>query len=77
VSVHAASGLFARECQHDDHSNAVVQGGATAMQVVQTEPVLAMHRCPEVQRWDFDPKLVEVEACVTNWPPQTDVPEVA
>jgi hypothetical protein len=44
---------------------------------VQTEPVLAVHRCPEVQRWDFDPMLVEVEACVTNWPPQTYVLEVA
>jgi hypothetical protein len=77
VSVSAARGLVAREHQQDDHSDAAVQGVTMAMQVVHTEPEIAVHRCSEVQRWDFDPMLFEVEACVTQKPPQTDVPEVA
>jgi hypothetical protein len=52
------------------------------MQAVHLEPMLVVDHCSEVQRWDFDPMLVEVEACLTKRPPQAglpsrDVPEVA
>jgi hypothetical protein len=52
------------------------------MQAVHPEPMLAVDHCSEVQRWDFDPMLVVVEACLTKRPPQAgllsrDVPEVA
>lgn len=30
------------------------------------EPELVVGHCSEVQRWDFDPMLVEVEACLPS-----------
>ena len=36
------------------------------IQTVHCEPELAVDRCLGVQRWDFDPMLVEVEAGLTS-----------
>jgi hypothetical protein len=51
---------FARESQQDGHSGVAMHGGR---QAVHPEPKLVVDRCFEVQSWDFDPMLVEVEAC--------------
>ena len=40
------------------------------IQTVRREPELTVDRCLGVQRWDFDPMLVEVEACMTKRPHQ-------
>ena len=55
-------GPVAREYQQDDHSCIDMQGGKMQIQIVHQEPELAVDRCLGVQRWDFDPMLVEVEA---------------
>jgi hypothetical protein len=60
-------GPFARECQKDGHSSVAMQGGE---QAVHPELELAVDRCSEVQRWDFNPMLVEVEACRAKRSPQ-------
>ena len=40
------------------------------IQTVHQEPELAVDRCLGVQRWDFDPMLVEAEASLTKRPHQ-------
>jgi hypothetical protein len=62
---------FARECQQDGQCCIAMQGGKMPIQAVHPEPELVVDRCLEVQRWDFDPMLVEVEACLTKRLPQT------
>jgi hypothetical protein len=59
-------GSFARECQQDSHSSIAMQGGG---QAVHPELELAVDCCSELQHWDFDPMLVEVEACRAKRPP--------
>jgi hypothetical protein len=48
------------------HSSIAMQGGR---QAVHPELELAVDYCSELQHWDFDPMLVEVEACRAKRPP--------
>jgi hypothetical protein len=53
----------ARMRQQDSPASVPLQGGG---QAVHLEFALAVDRCSEVHRWDFDPMLVEVDACLAK-----------
>jgi hypothetical protein len=56
-------GPFARECRQDGLSSVAMQGGG---QAVHPELELAVDHYSKVQCWDFDPMLVEVDACLAK-----------
>jgi hypothetical protein len=63
VSVGAAKGY---ECQRGGLSCIAMQGGKMQAQAGLQVPEPAVDSCSEVQRQDFDPMLVEVEAGLTS-----------
>jgi hypothetical protein len=56
-------GPFAQECLQGDLSSTAMHGGG---QAVRPEPELAVVRCLEFPCRDFDPMLVEVDACLAK-----------
>jgi hypothetical protein len=56
-------GSSTRVRQQDSPASVALQGGG---QAVHPEFALAVDRCSEVHHWDFDPMLVEVDACLAK-----------